>query len=78
MVLYSITTFDHFRRINTYTWYILGELQEKKREWKRHDFNFDNVGNAMLTLFTVMTFEGWPGWVSVRISYLFLMCILIG
>ncbi|XP_044182314.1 voltage-dependent L-type calcium channel subunit alpha-1D-like isoform X2 [Acropora millepora] len=33
----------------------------KKREWKRRDFNFDNVGNAMLTLFTVMTFEGWPG-----------------
>lgn len=33
----------------------------KEREWKRHDFNFDNVGNAMLTLFTVMTFEGWPG-----------------
>ena len=36
-------------------------FQEKQREWKRHDFNFDNVGNAMLTLFTVMTFEGWPG-----------------
>lgn len=34
---------------------------ENQREWKRHDFNFDNVGNAMLTLFTVMTFEGWPG-----------------
>ncbi|KAL9960179.1 hypothetical protein ACROYT_G033596 [Oculina patagonica] len=33
---------------------------EKQREWLRHDFNFDNVGNAMLTLFTVMTFEGWP------------------
>ncbi|PFX17210.1 Voltage-dependent calcium channel type D subunit alpha-1 [Stylophora pistillata] len=33
----------------------------KEREWRRHDFNFDNVGNAMLTLFTVMTFEGWPG-----------------
>ncbi|KXJ12509.1 Voltage-dependent L-type calcium channel subunit alpha-1S [Exaiptasia diaphana] len=33
----------------------------QQREWKHRDFNFDNVLNAMLTLFTVMTFEGWPG-----------------
>lgn len=32
-----------------------------KREWKRRKFNFDNVFEAMLTLFVVMTFEGWPG-----------------
>ena len=36
------------------------------REWKKHHFNFDNVGEAMLTLFTVMTFEGWPGLVSMH------------
>jgi voltage-dependent calcium channel L type alpha-1D len=30
------------------------------REWKTQDFNFDNVGKGMLTLFTVATFEGWP------------------
>jgi len=30
------------------------------REWYNEDFNFDNVANGMLTLFTVATFEGWP------------------
>ena len=30
-------------------------------EWKRHEFNFDTVFHAMMTLFVVMTFEGWPG-----------------
>ncbi|XP_062411314.1 voltage-dependent R-type calcium channel subunit alpha-1E [Sardina pilchardus] len=32
----------------------------KKREWKRHDFHYDNVVWALLTLFTVSTGEGWP------------------
>uniref|UniRef100_A0A8C6NPN2 Voltage-dependent L-type calcium channel subunit alpha n=1 Tax=Nothobranchius furzeri TaxID=105023 RepID=A0A8C6NPN2_NOTFU len=31
-----------------------------KREWLNSDFNFDNVLNGMLALFTVSTFEGWP------------------
>ncbi|KAM9785467.1 dihydropyridine-sensitive L-type skeletal muscle calcium channel subunit alpha-1-like [Neosynchiropus ocellatus] len=30
------------------------------REWVNNDFNFDNVLNGMLALFTVSTFEGWP------------------
>lgn len=33
----------------------------EKREWKKNRFNFDDVAEAMLTLFTVSTFEGWPG-----------------
>ena len=32
-----------------------------EREWANNDFNFDDVSKAMLTLFTVSTFEGWPG-----------------
>ncbi|XP_018582301.2 voltage-dependent R-type calcium channel subunit alpha-1E isoform X2 [Scleropages formosus] len=32
----------------------------KKREWKRHDFHYDNIIWALLTLFTVSTGEGWP------------------
>ena len=32
--------------------------------WDSTDFNYDNVVNAMLTLFVVATFEGWPGLVS--------------
>ncbi|XP_023224867.1 voltage-dependent calcium channel type A subunit alpha-1-like [Centruroides sculpturatus] len=31
-----------------------------RREWKNHDFHYDNVMAAMLTLFTVQTGEGWP------------------
>jgi len=34
--------------------------QSLPREWTNEDFNFDNVANGMLTLFTVATFEGWP------------------
>ena len=32
----------------------------KEREWNNNIFHFDNVAKAMLTLFTVSTFEGWP------------------
>ncbi|XP_048404382.1 voltage-dependent L-type calcium channel subunit alpha-1C-like isoform X6 [Stegostoma tigrinum] len=31
-----------------------------KREWKNSEFNFDDVPSAMMALFTVSTFEGWP------------------
>ncbi|XP_067934639.1 muscle calcium channel subunit alpha-1-like isoform X2 [Watersipora subatra] len=30
------------------------------REWTNYKFNYDHVFTAMLTLFTVQTFEGWP------------------
>lgn len=33
----------------------------KTRKWETHEFNFDNIFEAMTTLFVVMTFEGWPG-----------------
>ena len=32
----------------------------EERRWERNIFHFDNVAKAMLTLFTVSTFEGWP------------------
>uniref|UniRef100_A0A8C7SJW9 Calcium channel, voltage-dependent, R type, alpha 1E subunit a n=1 Tax=Oncorhynchus mykiss TaxID=8022 RepID=A0A8C7SJW9_ONCMY len=32
----------------------------KRREWRRHDFHYDNIVWALLTLFTVSTGEGWP------------------
>ena len=31
------------------------------REWVRSPFHYDNIMQAMLTLFVVATFEGWPG-----------------
>ncbi|CAJ1085557.1 voltage-dependent L-type calcium channel subunit alpha-1D [Xyrichtys novacula] len=35
-------------------------LLVKDRIWYNSDFNFDNVLVAMMALFTVSTFEGWP------------------
>uniref|UniRef100_A0A8C9QMS4 Voltage-dependent L-type calcium channel subunit alpha n=1 Tax=Spermophilus dauricus TaxID=99837 RepID=A0A8C9QMS4_SPEDA len=32
----------------------------RERIWQNSDFNFDNVLSAMMALFTVSTFEGWP------------------
>ena len=29
------------------------------REWHQKDFNYDNCGIAMITLFAVQTTEGW-------------------
>ena len=39
----------------------LSDGEVMPREWTKRRFNFDNVFEAMLTLFVVMTFEGWPG-----------------
>lgn len=35
-------------------------FQIKERSWGGQDYNFDNVFNAMLSLFTSSTGEGWP------------------
>ena len=32
----------------------------ENREWINNPLNFDDVSKALLTLFTVSTFEGWP------------------
>jgi len=39
-----------------------------QRLWTRNEFNYDNVLKAMLTLFVVATFEGWPGILYVSID----------
>ena len=31
-----------------------------ERKWQNSDWNFDDIGNAMVTLFTSSTGEGWP------------------
>ncbi|KAL1129887.1 hypothetical protein AAG570_012831, partial [Ranatra chinensis] len=38
------------------------------RKWQKNRFHFDDVAEAMLTLFTVSTFEGWPGLLYVSID----------
>lgn len=47
--------------------YAAGSIEEPKpeeRKWEQKSFHFDNVMYAMLTLFTVSTFEGWPEYVN--------------
>ncbi|XP_067360817.1 calcium channel, voltage-dependent, L type, alpha 1D subunit, a isoform X3 [Channa argus] len=47
----------------TYILYKDGDVNQPtihKRHWHNSDFNFDNVLMAMMALFTVSTFEGWP------------------
>ncbi|XP_036926405.1 voltage-dependent L-type calcium channel subunit alpha-1S isoform X3 [Sturnira hondurensis] len=36
------------------------QIELRPREWMHSDFHFDNVLSAMMSLFTVSTFEGWP------------------
>lgn len=43
-------------------------VEVKDREWENNRFHFDDVAKAMLTLFTVSTFEGWPGLLYVSID----------
>ncbi|XP_032652249.2 voltage-dependent L-type calcium channel subunit alpha-1C isoform X3 [Chelonoidis abingdonii] len=46
-----------------YIWYKDGEVTQpmiQSRNWENSKFNFDNVLTAMMALFTVSTFEGWP------------------
>merc|ERR1719219_2293591 len=40
----------------------------EERVWERNSFHYDNVAKAMLTLFVVSTFEGWPGILYVSID----------
>uniref|UniRef100_A0A8C7CZJ1 Voltage-dependent L-type calcium channel subunit alpha n=1 Tax=Oncorhynchus kisutch TaxID=8019 RepID=A0A8C7CZJ1_ONCKI len=47
----------------TYILYKDGDVNQPfvhKRVWHNSEFNFDNVLMAMMALFTVSTFEGWP------------------
>uniref|UniRef100_A0A8D1P6Q9 Voltage-dependent L-type calcium channel subunit alpha n=1 Tax=Sus scrofa TaxID=9823 RepID=A0A8D1P6Q9_PIG len=36
------------------------QMELRARQWIHNDFHFDNVLSAMMSLFTVSTFEGWP------------------
>ncbi|XP_015123750.1 muscle calcium channel subunit alpha-1 [Diachasma alloeum] len=55
----------------TYLVYEEGNINRpvmKERLWTRNRFHFDDVAKAMLTLFTVSTFEGWPSLLYVSID----------
>ncbi|XP_029473647.1 voltage-dependent R-type calcium channel subunit alpha-1E isoform X4 [Rhinatrema bivittatum] len=46
--------------IGNYVDHDKNKMEVKHREWKRHEFHYDNIIWALLTLFTVSTGEGWP------------------
>lgn len=55
----------------TFLVYVDGDIDKpimREREWEQNRFHFDNVAKAMLTLFTVSTFEGWPSLLYVSID----------
>ncbi|XP_026834081.1 voltage-dependent calcium channel type D subunit alpha-1 isoform X2 [Drosophila erecta] len=55
----------------TYLVYDDGDVHKPRlrdRVWKNNRFHFDDVAKGMLTLFTVSTFEGWPGLLYVSID----------
>ncbi|XP_036335354.1 muscle calcium channel subunit alpha-1 isoform X1 [Rhagoletis pomonella] len=55
----------------TYLFYEDGDVHKprlKERVWILNKFHFDDVAKAMLTLFTVSTFEGWPALLYVSID----------
>lgn len=49
----------------------------REREWSVNTFNFDDVPNAMLTLFTVSTFEGWPAYVFYCVLLFFFVGLIV-
>lgn len=52
-----------FLKRGTYIVYKDGDVNHpmvRQRIWHNSDYNFDNVLTAMMALFTVSTFEGWP------------------
>ena len=38
------------------------------REWIGSPYNFDNIGNAMLTLFSISTLEAWPSYMYAAVD----------
>ena len=44
--------------------FVNGLPKKHSRDWINSEFNFDDVSQAMLSLFTVTTFEGWPLYVA--------------
>ncbi|RVE48345.1 hypothetical protein evm_007005 [Chilo suppressalis] len=52
----------------SYLVYTNGKPTIEDRIWSVNKFNFDDVLSGMLTLFTVSTFEGWPGLLSTSMD----------
>ena len=61
-------------------WYVdykegdIDSPEKLERIWSNNLLNFDDVMQAMMTLFTVATFEGWPLWVYTnQLMYIYIV-----
>uniref|UniRef100_A0A8C8G153 Voltage-dependent calcium channel alpha-1 subunit IQ domain-containing protein n=1 Tax=Oncorhynchus tshawytscha TaxID=74940 RepID=A0A8C8G153_ONCTS len=60
MVMYFTASLSTECLLGFYIDYEKDKKEVKRRDWRRHDFHYDNIVWALLTLFTVSTGEGWP------------------
>jgi len=61
--IFAVNTYKgHFFycSIEKYKYHDKFDCIDKGGEWLRYDSNFDNIGQAMMTLFVVSSLEGWP------------------
>ena len=56
-----ITFFLQFKQLCQGMFLLDDNTTAVERTWQSNSFNFDNVAEAMLTLFVTSTFGGWPG-----------------
>ena len=47
---------------------IKNKCLEMNRVWKNHPFNFDNIHNAILTLFVISTYDNWGVILNIAIN----------
>uniref|UniRef100_A0A8C7R9Z8 Calcium channel, voltage-dependent, R type, alpha 1E subunit a n=1 Tax=Oncorhynchus mykiss TaxID=8022 RepID=A0A8C7R9Z8_ONCMY len=60
MVMFFTASLSTECLLGFYIDYEKDKKEVKRRDWRRHDFHYDNIVWALLTLFTVSTGEGWP------------------
>lgn len=61
--IFAVSTYKgtfFYCSIDKYDYQDKYECIDKGGEWLRYDSNFDNIGQAMMTLFVVSSLEGWP------------------
>jgi hypothetical protein len=46
--------------IEPFKYHTMPECEYNSGKWKTYDHNYDNAGNAMITLYVVSSLEGWP------------------
>ena len=61
--IFAVSTYKgtfFYYSIEKYVYQDQYQCIEKGGEWLRYDSNFDDIGQAMMTLFVVSSLEGWP------------------